>query len=94
MSTEYYTEPGIEYEQFLAAESVEVRDSPKTVYLLPHKLVWCGGSFVFARKGDDGNVRFERCGRNDISNVFPHIIEEFQVKIFDEFGLEYPDCIT
>lgn len=93
MSTEYYTEPKIEYEKIINSTSVEVKDPPRKIYIVESKTLYKNGSHIHVRN-DNGFARFERFGDGNIHNVFPSLIEEFKVKFFDEYGMEYPDCTS
>jgi hypothetical protein len=92
MSTEYYTDTP--YEKMIQAKSVRVTDSEAKIYNVPHKVLYKNGSQIWIRLGTDGNAVLQRFGMNKISKIFPHIIQEFGCKITDEYGLEYPDCIS
>ena len=92
MSTQYITIPPIKFEDFLQGKSFKVQYPPKPVYLTEHRVITNNGSYLYVFKDENGNAKIERYGRNDINNVFPSIIEEFGVKVFDEYGLEFPNC--
>jgi len=91
MSTEYYFEPEMKYEDFIKSKSVDILEPPRVVYQVEHRLVHKNGNYCYAFNLD-GDVRLERFGGNSIWMIFPDIIEEHGVRIFDEFGLEYPEC--
>lgn len=90
MSTEFYTIPGIEYSVFLAATSVDVSLPRRNVYIMPHMVLGFEGSRIMCFEQEDGTAWFERFGGNDPYPVFMNILDQFSVKIFDQYGLEWP----
>ena len=92
MSTEYYTEPKIPYEKFLRTKSIEIKNPPIQIYVMPHMLCQVDRTYIYVFKDESGDARFERFGSNDIKKFFPLVIKEFHVRVFDEYGIEYPDC--
>lgn len=92
MSTQYVLEPPIKYEEFLLGKSFEVHAPPRKVYIVDHKVIKRNKTYLYVYN-IDGNVRLEAFGANNIHNIAPAIMEEFNVKIFDEYGLEFPDCL-
>ena len=103
MSTQYTFEPPIKYEDFLKGKCFVVQDPPRKYYLkVPiaesatpeyneHMVIRRDKTYLHVFN-DNGNAHLERFGANNIENIIPYIIEEFNVKVFDEFGLEFPDC--
>jgi hypothetical protein len=94
MSTEYRTEPPIKFNDLLNAKSVMLMEAPAKVFITRQIVIENKGSFIYVREDEEGNCEFHRFGINNIHNVFPAIIKEFNVKIFDEYGLEYSECLT
>lgn len=90
MSTRYTTIPPIKYEDFLLGKSFNIQKLPICAYTIEHILIEKNDTYLYVYKNEEnGNIRFERCGTNSVSNIFPSIIEEFNVKIFDEYGIEF-----
>lgn len=90
MSTEFYTEPPIEYAVFLAACPVTVEDPFEPKYILPHKRMRLGTVCIWVCENERGEATFERFGRNNPTEIFTNIIRHFGVRIFDEYTLEWP----
>lgn len=92
MSTEYTTEPKINYDDFIefAIQSgIGMSNSPIPYYPCRHQVICHNGSYLYVFEDDKNDIWFERFGVNQVNNVFPKIIEELEVRIFDEFGNEY-----
>ncbi len=92
MSTEYTIHPPINYDDFIefATQSgIEMSNAPIPYYPCRHKVICHNGSYLYVFEDDLHNIWFERFGINQVNNVFPKIIKELGVQIFDEFGNEY-----
>lgn len=90
MSTTYTIEPNISYETILQTTSVEVQEPPQIVYMHPHKVLHSNGSYIYIFDVN-GITTFERCGINNIDNIFPKLTEEFCIRFTDQYGLPYPE---
>jgi hypothetical protein len=90
MSTEFYTVPEIEYAVFVAATRLEIAYPLRRYYQTQSMVLYAPGGFIHVFEGDSGEARFERFGPNNPEPVFTNILEQFPVKLFDEYGLPWP----
>ena len=93
MSVEYQTKPPLSYERLLQAKTVAIVHPTTKYFNSDHAIVYKNKTFIHFYKDEGGNAIFVRFGKNDIHQVFPSIIEEFGVEIWDEYGTQYPDCL-
>ena len=95
MSVEFYPIPAIPYGDFVERCGqrfvLEEVDPPR--YTTSHKYLrerdgLCG---LFVFETEDGNVAFEAFGKitKAVDAIFPHITEQFGVKIQDQYGLDW-----
>jgi hypothetical protein len=83
----YKAEPPIEWNKFLETKSFEITSKSEG-----HVICHLDGTFMHAYNVD-GNTELHRYGINRVYDKFlPIIIKEFNCKIFDDYGCEYPDC--
>jgi hypothetical protein len=96
MSTGYTTDPKISYDEFVSSglEGYKIYTQDKPLYICPCQVI---ESTVDGRKNyihvmnEDGYCRFERFGRNHVTPLFEDIIKKYNVKVYNEYGVEYPD---
>lgn len=92
MSTRFYTEPPIPYNELLKSKSLVITDPERAVHTVDHKLMTapdCKGT-LFVFQADDGSARFERFGSQN-PMILGAVAEDFGVQIFDEYGLKWPE---
>lgn len=93
MSTSYFTNPTIQYEEFLKKTTLEIIEPKQKVYINENKGLHYNENYLRVLKTDDGNCEFIRHGINESFPLLAKIIEDFNVEIIDEYGLKYPDCM-
>ncbi len=92
MSTEFTTEPKIKYDDFITkVKSAEVREPPRTTYILRHKVLYKNNNYIYVYETEEGNIEFERYGPNKAEVVLLPIQEEFNIKITDDCGIPLDD---
>lgn len=92
MSTIYTTIPLIKYDNFINKTSLELRNQePDKWPMFRYKLIYLNERCIHVRERD-GYCEFERYSDVDSFPFLEKIIEEFNVRVIDYCGLEYPDC--
>lgn len=91
MSTEFITIPSIPYDDFLKSEKLIFILPNKQMYVNRHTLISSPKyeGTLWAYENEKGNVEFERFGKQN-ENILQEVIDEFHVKIFDEYGIKWP----
>jgi hypothetical protein len=91
MSTAFTTEPKILWTDFLARTSLQLCEAPRLVYTTPHRLLRSAQHerTLFAYE-DDGFVSFERFGMGNPEILYV-VMADFGVRIFDEYGIPWPE---
>jgi hypothetical protein len=92
MSTEFRTEPPIEYAVFLAATELKQTHPERPIYTMPHMLLGTEeGERLWVFEHEDGSARFERFGRARELPVLSSVRKQFGVDIYDYCELRWPE---